>query len=178
MDCEKARQLLHHYLDNALSNGEREEFQSHVFVCSGCRADLLRLERVLLVVEDLGVVEAPKGFTDLAMDQVRREARSQRHVASVFYISSLLTLILGIVLIVDSSISFVQKLSNSDAFGEGLAEGGYAFVDGFFIALSYMETSLLIGLCLAFISSTIFLIRLIGRLPNQNIPASRTLQLS
>ncbi len=173
MDCEKAKQLLHPYLDGALSRGDNEEFQSHMFVCPGCRAELLRLERVLLLVEGFGVVEAPKMLAESTMDQVRREARSRRHLTSAYYAGSFLTLVLGIILVVDSAYSFMQNLSGADAFGQGLADGGYAFIDGFFIALGYMETSFLLGLCLAFVSSTMFLIRLISRLPARHILTPR-----
>ena len=179
MDCQKAKQLLHPYLDSALPYGEKEEFQSHMFMCSGCRAELLRLERVLLLIEDMGVVEAPTGFVGLTMKKVHREMRYQRYTAAVTYVGALVTLMIGITLVVTSSISFFQNLSLSEVFGEGLTAGGYALVDGVFVALSYVETNLLLGLCLAFISSTLFMVRLIGRLPNKNNAlASRVFQHS
>ncbi len=179
MDCEKAKQLLHPYLDNVLPDGEKEEFQAHVFMCSGCRAELFRLERVLLLIEDLGVVEAPSGFAASTMKKVQREKRYQSYTGAATYLGSLITLMIGISLVVTSSISFFQNLSRSEIFDEGMTAGGYAFADGFFVALSYLETDLLLGLCLAFISSTLFIVRLMARLPNKsNVLASRVFQPS
>lgn len=179
MDCEKAKQLLHLYLDSVLPEGDKDEFQSHIFRCSGCRAGLLRLERVMLLIEDLGVVEAPRALARSTMKRVQNEQRRQRFGGAAAYLGSLITLLIGIFLVVTSSISFFQNLSSSEVFGEGFTAGGYAFVDGLFVALGYVEANLLLGLCLAFMSATVFIVRLMAQLPSKSgVPASRVLQLS
>lgn len=165
MDCEKAKQLLHPYLDNLLHRTEKEGLQSHLFRCSECRTELLRLEWALLVMEELGVTKAPSGFTDSVMAQVRKEAGSRKRVVVLSHAALLAFILLSISMVYRSGASFVENLSQEQILNLGFADGGYDIIDGFLAALGHLEAGLVLGLCLVFVSSAIFVMSLIGHLP-------------
>lgn len=167
MDCEKAKQLLHPYLDDYLSRVEKEGLQSHLFRCSECRLELLRMERALLIVEELGVAKAPRGFAESVMVEIRKEAGTQKRFGDLLYITSLASVFLSMAVVYRSGVSFFENIAGEGVLDLGLGDGGYTILDGLLTALSNLEAGLVLGLCLVFISSAFFVLRLLSLLPGR-----------
>lgn len=72
--CEEYEALISALLDGALADEDRAELMAHMAACPACQAyfdDQIAIREALAGME----VQAPAGFADRVMDQVRRESR-------------------------------------------------------------------------------------------------------
>lgn len=63
MDCVKASEYLHSYIDDALSATMRRELEAHLAVCPGCAAELEALHSLSKALRALPREELPPGFS-------------------------------------------------------------------------------------------------------------------
>src|SRR5437763_11998164 len=72
MDCAKARDLLQFYLDNTLDPQEALDLEAHLGGCSGCRTELVQMERLMLSIESLPRFVAPPSMLAATMAGIQR----------------------------------------------------------------------------------------------------------
>lgn len=75
MTCDRYFALLSARLDGPLAEGEERELEEHLLVCPDCRADGARLAALQGTFAELEELEAPEGFTQGVMDQIRAEEK-------------------------------------------------------------------------------------------------------
>lgn len=80
ISCERAWELLSQQLDGPLSPQERQELEEHLASCPACRNDREELIQMDQALRGLGEMEAPAGFTQRVMDQVRAESQKRPKV--------------------------------------------------------------------------------------------------
>lgn len=72
-DCEKIQNLIPLYLDNMLSDEEKDVVDAHIADCETCREELFFMQSVLEHTKDLPEVEVSEGFHSRVMAQVKKE---------------------------------------------------------------------------------------------------------
>lgn len=71
MNCQDARRLLHHVLDDDISLPAKRQLESHLQACSSCRKVESSLDQLTTALEQLADVPAPSNFTADLMQQLR-----------------------------------------------------------------------------------------------------------
>ncbi|MBI2849309.1 MAG: zf-HC2 domain-containing protein [Chloroflexi bacterium] len=61
--CQRTRQWLSPYIDDRLSEDERQSVDKHLKECVACRADLLSLQRTAALLRDLPQMPVPRPLT-------------------------------------------------------------------------------------------------------------------
>ncbi len=74
MDCRQADFYIMKYLDNTITEQERELLNKHIDVCESCKADFLVYNSVAAELDGMEIVEAPEGFEACVMEKVYEEA--------------------------------------------------------------------------------------------------------
>lgn len=71
MNCQDARRLLHHVLDDDITLPAKRQLESHLQACSSCRNVESSLDRLTTALEQLADVSVPQGFTAHVMQQLQ-----------------------------------------------------------------------------------------------------------
>lgn len=86
MECNNIKQKLSGYLEDALSQEERVQFEDHLKSCAGCRADLADLRKTVEHIKGLEEVEPPAWMSQKIMARVREEGRRKKGILQrLFY---------------------------------------------------------------------------------------------
>lgn len=72
-NCHKYQELISLYLDNMLSEKEKEEFEKHMESCEECRLELLGLKALLSELNSLPELDLPDGFHQRAMAKLKEK---------------------------------------------------------------------------------------------------------
>jgi anti-sigma factor RsiW len=78
MEHADIRRKLAAYLDNAVSDEEKEEIKRHLGRCGGCRGEIADLELTVRFLKSLPEVEPPPWLAEKIMANVRDEAAQKR----------------------------------------------------------------------------------------------------
>lgn len=70
MRCEEVRELLSPYFDLMLAEAEKLAVEEHLAGCAECRRELQDLQAISRLLQDLGEISAPDGFTKNVMERV------------------------------------------------------------------------------------------------------------
>lgn len=73
MDCKKVKSLFSDYLDDELSEVNRESFEQHLLACKNCDAEFNSLLDSWEILEDYGVPELSDNFTRKLMDKIHQQ---------------------------------------------------------------------------------------------------------
>ncbi|MBM2827322.1 MAG: putative transrane transcriptional regulator (anti-sigma factor) [Dehalococcoidia bacterium] len=176
MDCKEIRALFDPYLDGRISRKEREEVENHLSWCYACREEYLTLERVALLLEGQERVPAPPWFAHRVMEEVYRQRSAHSRARVVLYGAWALASLLGLALIVEGGLAVYQAvIQSSDSLVEGsegvsnsaadLSAANPELMDTLFILLANLESDLVLGLSLVFVSSCLALVALMNYRP-------------
>lgn len=80
MEHAEIRRKLAAYLDNAVSDEEKEEIKRHLGRCGGCRGEIADLELTVRFLKSLPEVEPPPWLAEKIMANVRDEAAQKRNL--------------------------------------------------------------------------------------------------
>jgi anti-sigma factor RsiW len=80
MEHADIRRKLAAYLDNAVSDEEKEEIKRHLGRCGGCRGEIADLELTVRFLKSLPEVEPPPWLAEKIMANVRDEASQKRNL--------------------------------------------------------------------------------------------------
>ena len=75
MNCETTRTLIQDYLDRRLVQLDRHEFLRHVDECAACERELVSYRDVYTFLGSMEAVEAPRGFQNAIISQLKSEGR-------------------------------------------------------------------------------------------------------
>ena len=75
MNCETTRTLIQDYLDRRLVQLDRHEFLRHVDECAACERELVSYRDVYTFLGAMEAVEAPRGFQNAIISQLKSEGR-------------------------------------------------------------------------------------------------------
>ncbi len=81
MPCRDLDNLLYPYLDGELLEQDRAAFESHLASCSGCRAEVDRESKMLLLIRSRakqGSAPAPQALREKLTEQLHHETRARR----------------------------------------------------------------------------------------------------
>ncbi|MBL8957422.1 MAG: zf-HC2 domain-containing protein [Myxococcaceae bacterium] len=84
MPCRQLDNHLYPYLDGELVEGDRVEFESHLASCEGCRAEVDRESKMLLLIRTRarqGAVAAPESLRAKLTEQLQGETKRRRYSA-------------------------------------------------------------------------------------------------
>jgi len=86
MDCGRARELFHDYIDGLLSGEEAASLEEHVARCPSCAAELAGLDRVVSGLGGIERINAPEGFAARLFDRIdkAKEGRKTPESSSKF----------------------------------------------------------------------------------------------
>ncbi|MDD3580462.1 MAG: zf-HC2 domain-containing protein [Desulfobacca sp.] len=70
LDCQKVKELLSAYMDDELSEAQRELVQAHLGKCPVCRQELARLERLWQTLAALPEVAPPADLVERVLVQL------------------------------------------------------------------------------------------------------------
>lgn len=73
MNCQKIKNLLQLYIDNALTFGEKQLVEEHLEGCSVCRTELKSLSATVKLIKFLPEVSTPPDFTQNIMAKISQE---------------------------------------------------------------------------------------------------------
>ncbi len=85
MNCENIKELLNAYIDNLLSEKEREIVQAHIASCPSCRKELGELTQAVNLVRRLDRVVPPPWFSEQVMKNIRKEKKEKGVINRLFY---------------------------------------------------------------------------------------------
>ena len=176
MDCKETKALFSPYLDGRISREDKDGVENHLYGCHSCREEYLGLERVLLFLEDQEPLPAPSWLTHRVMEEVHKQRRAAtRGRRAVLYGVWALASALGLALIgqggltvyqaVAQSGDLVAQSSDGSAIGAGLSVTAADLADTMFIIMANLESSLILGLSMVFVSSCLALITLMNYRP-------------
>jgi hypothetical protein len=77
MEHDEIRLKLAAYLDNAVSDEEKEEIRRHLAMCGSCRGEIAELELTVRYLKTLPEVDPPSWLADKIMAKVRDEGRQK-----------------------------------------------------------------------------------------------------
>jgi hypothetical protein len=103
MDCVKAQEHLHPYIDNALPAAFRRELEQHLQSCPKCNDELTQLRALSRALRSLPQAELPPGFTRDLHNQLATEpkpkqpALMRRGWARALAAAAMLVLVIGVV---------------------------------------------------------------------------------
>ncbi|MCT4611911.1 MAG: zf-HC2 domain-containing protein [Clostridia bacterium] len=112
MNCEKAKEMMHLYIDNMLSENEREEFLNHINNCNECKEELSEFEKTVFMLKNMNDIDLPKTFHEELMIKIEREEKKQGKKFEIFKIKfgtlSLVAaaLIFSMTIVLDSNKTF------------------------------------------------------------------------
>jgi len=81
MPCRELDNLLYPYLDGELVEGDRVAFESHLASCAGCRAEVDRESKMLLLIRSRakqGPAAAPESLRARLSEKLQHESRERR----------------------------------------------------------------------------------------------------
>jgi len=70
VECRKIKKLLHLYIDNTLTSGEKQMVEGHLKECPTCQAELKPLYSIIKMVGSLPEISPPLGFTEKVMSKI------------------------------------------------------------------------------------------------------------
>lgn len=77
MKCSKEIvSLMHKYLDEEISEIEREQLKQHLNDCETCRMHMDELKKSIAFIQSSSHIEAPSNFTNLVMSQLPKQKRT------------------------------------------------------------------------------------------------------
>jgi hypothetical protein len=82
MNCENMKELLNAYIDNLLSDNEREAAEAHIASCPSCKKELDELASAVNVVKKLDRIVPPPWFSEQVMINIRKEEDRKRSILS------------------------------------------------------------------------------------------------
>ncbi len=74
MDCDRVRELLSDYLEEALADGDRAAVSAHLGGCARCTAEAAGLSETIALLSALPREKAPPELLGRVMEDIRREA--------------------------------------------------------------------------------------------------------
>jgi hypothetical protein len=80
MTCERASARFEDYLDAALPEIERQEFEQHLRTCASCKSELLKLQALRSMLAELPARAAAPGALDAILRAAVRPAASRRGI--------------------------------------------------------------------------------------------------
>ena len=111
MDCAKAKEYLHDYIDEALPASHVRELEQHLQSCPDCALDLKRLRALSQALRSLPQTELPSGFTQALHEKLAAEpkparpALMQRGWAKGLAAAAALVLVIGVVALGGNTLS-------------------------------------------------------------------------
>lgn len=78
MDCAKAKEYLHSYIDDSLSATTRRELEAHLLTCQECAAELEALQSLSKAIRVLPQPELPPGFSQSLHERLSAEPAPPR----------------------------------------------------------------------------------------------------
>jgi hypothetical protein len=82
MNCENIKELLNAYIDDLLSEKERQAVQAHIASCPSCRKELDELAQAVNLVRKLDRIVPPPWFSEQVMMNIRKEEHKKKGVIS------------------------------------------------------------------------------------------------
>ncbi len=77
MNCEKEIvSLIHKYLDEEITDGERKQLTVHLKECENCRSHMNDLKKSIAFIQSASHIEAPTDFTNLVMSKLPQQKKS------------------------------------------------------------------------------------------------------
>jgi anti-sigma factor RsiW len=156
MNCETSKEYIMKYFDGELSDIEEAQFRQHLNVCPDCGNEFHCMKAIFTALEAKVEIEPPKDFEAKVMDRVisierERKERSSRLIVWLYNASTLLSIVLLLIFVVD-----LKQVSISGAFNKiaeyfGSFSGAMAAVAG--VArdlLGLMSSALLVVADVAF----------------------------
>ncbi len=77
MNCDDIRDLFTGFIDDALSEEEKDAIRTHLASCTLCSKKLKELRQTVVLVNNLGEVEPPPWFTQKIMSQIKQESQKK-----------------------------------------------------------------------------------------------------
>ena len=117
MDCAKAREYLHLYIDEALPASYRRELEQHLQSCPDCALELEQLRALSCALRSLPHKELPFGFTQALHEKLTAEPRparpalTQRGWVKAVAAAAMLMLIIGVISMINNN----SRLSSRSA---------------------------------------------------------------
>lgn len=104
-NCNDIKSLVHTYIDNELTEGEKQLFENHINNCQGCRAELENAKKFnKLLKENVTKVELPPYF------EAKLWARIEREKSKRFSFAKLIPITLGAICVVFVAVFSFQHL--------------------------------------------------------------------
>ena len=103
MDCAKAKEYLHPYIDGALPALARRELEQHLQSCQDCASELKRLQALSSALRSLPLADVPPGFSQALHERLAAEPRPrqlalmQRTWVRALAAAAMLVLVIGVV---------------------------------------------------------------------------------
>jgi hypothetical protein len=85
MNCENIKELLNAYIDNLLSEKERETVHAHIASCPSCKEELDELTQAVNLVRELDRVVPPPWFSEQVMINIKKEEKGKGILSRLFY---------------------------------------------------------------------------------------------
>lgn len=73
--CEQYSQMISLFIDNELTQKEREDFLNHISTCSNCKSELEKIQYIVGEINNVPTVDIPNNLHNEIMDKVRKEKR-------------------------------------------------------------------------------------------------------
>ena len=115
LTCEKAESMIDAYLDDDLTNDQKEEFLSHISSCDNCKSALDFAKNVKDTLSSLPQIEVPDSFLDGIHEKIKAEKKPSKIIHLRRYVSLAACLILAVVL---SQGPKMAEYLNNDNIGE------------------------------------------------------------
>ena len=78
LTCEKAESMIDAYLDDDLTNDQKEEFLAHISSCDNCKAALDFAKNVKDTLSSLPEIEVPEGFLDGIHEKIKEDKKPNK----------------------------------------------------------------------------------------------------